>query len=144
MIIRPDCIQVLRMLAHALLEEAGNAPAALNMIHQIRDQRDGHQDEHSKHGVCLLAIKALMELNRPDEAATELLQMASCKVPMDVVLHALQSLLNGVPESFAISPALQQALHLILEHQQQDMSIRIKVLQLLLEKVCGHPLLLRY
>lgn len=130
-----NLMQVLHMLAHSLLETPGNAAAALNMIHQIREETKNHPDDTAKPGVHLLAIKALTELDRVSDAEPELLQLASSSAPVAMLLSALQSLLTAQQQNIATSSALQQTLHLILERQQDDATVTSQVMKMLLDKV---------
>ncbi|KAK9833629.1 hypothetical protein WJX74_001098 [Apatococcus lobatus] len=124
-------VKVLRMLAHSLLETPGNAAAALNMIHQIRQETNGRQEDAAKHGVNVLAIQALIELDRADDAAAELLQLASSRAPIAMLLDALKSLLT---DSSSFSSALQESLQLILHRQQDDANVTSLVIRMLLQK----------
>lgn len=130
-----DVEQVLHMLANSLLETPGNAAAALNMIYQIREETKNHPDETTKPGVHLLAIKALIELDRVNDAAPELLQLASIGAPVAMLLSALQSLVSAQQQNTATSSALQQTLHLILDRRQDDANVTSQVMQMLLDKV---------
>ena len=129
-------MQVLRMLAHSLLETPGSAAAALNMIRQIREETNGRQEDSATHGVCMLAIKALIELDRAEDAAAELLQLASSRAHVAMLLNGLQSLLSVTQQSATISSALLEALQLILERREDDANVAPRVMKMLLEKVC--------
>ncbi len=123
------------MLTQSLLEAPGNAAAALNMIHQTRDQPQGQEDAADGYRVNLLAVRALVELDRMDDAASELLQLTSSNAPMAFLLSALQYLLNGDLQPAAIKVPIEQALHHILNRHHEDAAITSRVMGLLLDKV---------
>ena len=123
------------MLAHSLLESPGNAAAALNMIHQVRSQPQSHEIAANENEIHLLAVKALMELDRPEDAALELSKLAAKAAPVTTLLHALQLVLSQKQQDISFTGPMEQALKLILRRKNEDADITSKVMGLLLEKV---------
>ncbi|KAK9853104.1 hypothetical protein WJX84_005706 [Apatococcus fuscideae] len=91
-------VKVLRMLAHSLLETPGNAAAALNMIHQIRQETNGRQEDAAKHGVNLILHRQQDDANVTSLVIRMLLQKEDHTELEDYALQIAQTMTDDIQQ----------------------------------------------
>eukprot|EP00884_Botryococcus_braunii_P020523 jgi/Botrbrau1/7154/Bobra.0143s0026.2 len=118
--------KVLRMLAWAYSTIENDGTAALNCVNKLKEL----PTMLSQNFTSFLAVKCYCQLNRPDEAETEFLNLCTTDgVAKELYMEAISAVVQ-LPNGTAI---LQEAADALLEHFPSDPSLLLHVIHCLLD-----------